>query len=777
MLLILVAVLADSSLTAMGGPQATATLELVDETGQPLDGFVSIVCGDTARQYATEAGRVAMTYPTATAFRVVVAAAGQRLSITYDPTREQRPPPRQIVRIKQPTRTVAGRLFGPEGTPLWDAVVAVRTVVEGGEWEAERSTRTRADGRFTLTLPPGRLRSFAATATGLAPREFELSDKSENPESEVARLLTGRFAIALRHLQPLAGRVVDDEGLPVAGASVSVVVGGRAMFSVSTDAAGHFAFADVREVTPDDDPFCLLVQHPDYAMAVISPTPATPAEVTLERGRSQRLNVVNPSGQPLADVPVSLFVKSPVGRIKLLPGGDFLDAPRTNDRGRFVGPRVPRGSALLVYEVRQPEWSVAWASSRADELTMRLFPRATLTGRVVCGVTGQPLAFATLSFDSVEGTPGRGFRREYTTDPLGRFSIGLERLERPIRARVEADGYDALRSEPFALDATTIERDFVLKRQPLVRGRVVCDRGRPVNDAHLYVCGSQQQLHIVNGEVQDARPAAATDATGTFLSPDIRPEEVIILSPSAGWLILSDKAWRAGVRVARVDGQPGERPPGDEPPPFVLTPWGSAFGRLEQRGRPVDGRRFEARHTGPGRDSDLRWIEAIATTDETGRFGFDRLMQGTLEISSRLPTRSPRGEDRGEAIDLLQVVALDSAEPVELSLVGGCEVTGRVALPQDVERGLIAHGGLSRTTGGQTVAVDRPTDGVVVRAFTLDPEGRFRCPNVRPGVYDLVLLLYEPTTLEQRFTSRQQLVVVPEVDHLDLSELPLVPVK
>ena len=100
--------------------------------------------------------------------------------------------------------TLAGRVLDERGQPLADAFVGTTAV----------TTRTDGDGRFRLDLgpsePAGILR---AVATGRAPVRVQLADMDAAQRT--------RLEIVLWHpASELEGRVVDETGHPIAGASV-----------------------------------------------------------------------------------------------------------------------------------------------------------------------------------------------------------------------------------------------------------------------------------------------------------------------------------------------------------------------------------------------------------------------------------------------------------------------------------------------------------------------------------------------------------------------------
>jgi len=214
-----------------------------------------------------------------------------------------------------PGHAVSGRVLCADGTPARDAVVTVRDAQV--HW---RKGTTASDGRFTL-------RGLAACDDA-----FVLVD---HPSSAVfarqpVRIGPGGGALELVLEAPVAlrGRVVDTEGLPLAGAEVRVVGDRRVVFEdvdfgeettwewaldqsrTRTDAEGSFLFprlyAGTFEVraTPAD--------APELAVRTRARSGGAALELVLDRRTAERTLLAGRVTDAATGEPVRAFVVTPM---------------------------------------------------------------------------------------------------------------------------------------------------------------------------------------------------------------------------------------------------------------------------------------------------------------------------------------------------------------------------------------------------------------------------------------------------------------------------------
>lgn len=169
-----------------------------------------------------------------------------------------------IVRLR-PLPAITGRVMGPGGTPVADAIVRadLRVPAGGGmsgfRSEPSRSTLGDAQGRFVLPVFPGAAYRVSVEAAG-----FLTTDRYPVRVERDAHLKPLRFSLD-RADGVIAGRIVDPDGKPVTGARVftgrtgatnTYIVGAEA----TSDARGRFRLARL----PRAGEFELTTSKPGY---------------------------------------------------------------------------------------------------------------------------------------------------------------------------------------------------------------------------------------------------------------------------------------------------------------------------------------------------------------------------------------------------------------------------------------------------------------------------------------------------------------------------------
>ena len=761
-------------------PTATAVLRVIDRDGSPLEGYIAWTAGKRHQQVRLVEGAARLTYPTDGDVTLHIAAGGHALFATYAPHRSYAPPAEQTVAFRTTPQRLSGQLVDSEsGDPVWPAEVSVMTGVttHRSEWREQKTVPTRPDGTFVLEDVIGEAISLVATARDHGGRGLNLHIDA----TAMTRLVDGTFVLPMTRRQPLSGRLVDEAGKPVVGARVRLVRQYTEGDTTTSNAAGRFRFGNVAEpntVSSDLGP-TLLIGHPDYAFAVVDATKFLKRDdptIVLEAGQAVSMRLVDPKGQPFGGALVRPRVAIGRRTISFLPPEWVGRETRSDADGWVRIPHAPK--ADLEFPFR---WSVLGPGFFAEQLiptaagpTYELTPRTALRGDVVSATTGEPLDRARVWVERADGEPGKvnGFGNESVTQGPGSYSHPVQTIAEPIVVRAQRAGYEPYRSEPFTLRRGEMERSIELQPQKRLRGRIVDAVGTPVVGARVHALSSQSPLRIENGAVKETiAPDAVSGDDGTFETSLTKAPRVVVLSPTAGYAFLSPTQWQNRTRPTAEDG---------ETKPIELQPWRTAAGRLTEAGQPLADREVTALHVDFGEGAEQFYQLANSTrTDETGAFRFDRLFGDHVLVSSPLAARTLRGEIVGTYGDYVQTVDLEAAGHLdvagdrpfhrELSFAGRCTVQGRVSV-EGLDRGLMVGGTLERTVNGAAFTTESETPGVVVRAMNVGPEGRFLCPGVLPGPYELWVMATDPQTGDDT-RSVKLLITVPDADTLDLGPL------
>lgn len=645
------------------------------------------------------------------------------------------------------------------------------------------ATTTDAQGRWQAAVLPAEIAPKAQLLFRLSHPDFASDRMGFSRELTIEQARAGTGVLVMKTGSPIAGRVVDPEGRPVADAAVALG------FSSSdddcertrTDADGRFRFG---HVDPGERTSLNLgVEAAGFAPAARSFRVAADLptqEFRLEPGRPLRGRVVDTAGRPIAGAVVK-FDRFDVTR-------HWTWKSEVDADGRFVWPDGP-AAGVAYFTISKPPFTRARDRQIAagDDATITLNRALRLRGKVVDAESGEPIAAFTLIPGWGPNQPGGqvSWRRDGSAKKLtgGAYDeVGLFPDQGAMRSlRVEADGYAPDSFLGFRDNAGEIAHDFKLRKAADIRGVVQGPAGEPLAGAVVALTNRSLRPRITNGKIdefsRDLGVTAETGPDGRFaFRPQDEPSGLVVVARegfarrSAGELATS-----AEVRV---------------------EPWGRVEGICRIGERPVARQkiRLSVDATSP-LSTDYEFYEYEAETDGEGRFVVERVIPG----DARASTGSPQGTNRG-------AYAMMGSAPVEVRpgetaraeiggqgrpVVGRLVVPGGAVLPVGLASG---QGALAFKTG--QAEMPRPDDflawdverrrayslawykspaaratRLVVRGngIKIKPDGSFRAEEVLPGTYALAIDIGNDTPAARdgakaviRATARRE-VEVPEI--------------
>jgi RNA polymerase sigma factor (sigma-70 family) len=290
-----------------------------------------------------------------------------------------------------------------------------RAPIAGAElgtiWVLRNTVRTDAAGAFSLPLDKGSDGQIYVRAAGYGFRNAAQPAKTHASGAEGIEIL-------LEPARSASGRVIDEQGRPIAGAYVAGCgtdfgeVQRHDWVGTTTDAQGRYTLADLRP----DLQHSLFVRAQGFGSSVYE-FPATEktqarlelADVVLRAAGSIRGRVVDENSKPLPDLGVLLRgVNADRGQWDAR-GGAFLDnyvgsrQGRTDDRGAFTFDELAAGE--YVVELRRDghqaagKQSVALKSAERREGVELVLPSGvTMQGRVHDSA-GNPVAGVHVSIE------------------------------------------------------------------------------------------------------------------------------------------------------------------------------------------------------------------------------------------------------------------------------------------------------------------------------------------------------------------------------------------
>jgi protocatechuate 3,4-dioxygenase beta subunit len=362
---------------------------------------------------------------------------------------------------------------------------------------------TKPDGSFAaiVTAPAGTSVRLAFSGGGTAPRELEtILDAAGDDAGEVR----------LPRAAALAGRVTDERGGPVVGATVTLWPGGervQAFFdgarargveqTATTKADGTFRFeaasAEGNRLRVEAPAFATLERQPVRAGAVARP-------LTLAVGQVLKGSVTLPDRKTKAKGALVRFEgRTQTTRwVETRADGSFLLDGAPREPGTVVADAGDRGRATAVL-----------AAGAAEPLQIALAPVATLGGRVVDAESARPLAGVRL----VARGEGSVFETRSLAD--GRYLFrGLG--PRRYRLSAEDDRFVPWTRSVNVAAGQAETQDVPLARAAVLAGRVVNEDGAPIEGARVTLTRGGESAFRAFMRGVEGEPAVRTGRDGTF---------------------------------------------------------------------------------------------------------------------------------------------------------------------------------------------------------------------------------------------------------------------
>ncbi|MBI5433595.1 MAG: sigma-70 family RNA polymerase sigma factor [Planctomycetes bacterium] len=547
---------------------------------------------------------------------------------------------------------IFGRVLSEDGRPLGGA-----TITTSYSWST--NTTSDADGRFEFRNTPRSPGRYLVTAeVDGAPVSAVERDDPEPPQEEIV--------LVAHSTRPIEGRLVDENGAPVAAATITARLGWSREFRVPSDDLGLFRFGAVARVE-----HALSVEKLGFARVVttLAVDADGPLELVLGHGRTLRGVVRGEDGRPIAGVSVAT-------RIDGHP--NYQQSVRSGVDGTFELRNTPTGERTEV-EAYGDGWPTAQQKVVDDAAPIEIVMRrsAGISGRVVEAETLRPITRFRIAFVPPVLEPGERWlprhRGEWVEPGLefenedGRWNTEFDALEPDsfIGIAVHAAGYGTriLTHVKTSTDPDAEPLLIALGRARVLVGRVVeKSSGRGLAGARVK-CFSKRAPLIF--DASSGLPLSITDDRGEFRLEDL-PEEPVSLAVEADGF-------------ARFIEGPLEVPVGESRRDIGLTTGATLRGRLfDAHDRTLA---QQTVRLGAGGTDEIPFREWKATTDAGGEFEFAALPKGEYFLSHAVPDRhaSLARLTRYVRVDEERTLEVELRPPGTLTLHG--ELRARVPLP------------------------------------------------------------------------------------------------
>lgn len=479
-------------------------------------------------------------------------------------------PVERVIRLRRGNR-IGGWIRNASGESIPGATVTIQGMgsFNGGSpqergWLEDGGTETvvaDAAGRWGFSgLPANWSQSeFHVSGSGCVPTDFrtEANDRgSQMARVASADLLAESAVFTLEKGRRLSGRVVDERGLPVAGARI---VQDRhwddAHRRTESGADGTFEFANL-----SSGPTVLFTQASGHSPSItpIEGSSSSPVVITLSPGGIVRGRVLDEDRQPV-----------PMAVISQVNGHthpvSFPIELKTDPQGRFVWDQSPpEGVAVSVFKAgfKAAEVSLAVDGTESEiVLTPRKAPaRTRVRGSVIDDTTESPVdSFEVMISTAVE----LGETRMTKVGANGAFVMNLPHPGGDLEIR--APGFTPVRRALELQGESEVALEFRLVAADGWSGVVLRPEGQPAAGAEvalstfnrLSILGDRRFAYPEQGNVTTANSEGAFHFEPE--APELESGRVLIAVHAEGYAEADADRWPAGgtlqlQRWGRIEG-------------------------------------------------------------------------------------------------------------------------------------------------------------------------------------------------------------------------------
>ncbi|MHB1562387.1 MAG: sigma-70 family RNA polymerase sigma factor, partial [Isosphaeraceae bacterium] len=319
------------------------------------------------------------------------------------------------------------------------------------------------------------------------------------------------------------GRVLDDQGRPIAGARVARGSDLRGVASVPeavTDAEGRFAMKDIPRGS-----IVLTAQAPGHApdLRVVSPGPEiSRVEFRLGPGHTIRGRIVDAHGQPIAGAPIAADQWRGHHSLRW--------STRTDADGRFRWDEAPADGLLIDLGQLGYDAKRFWmATPDRPEETIAMRRPLRVRGRVTDADTGRPITrFTLVPGDTDSGLEFAAWENNHAREITGlSYDVTLSTVMPARLIRIEAPGYLPAISRVLKDDEEEAVVHFALRRGEGIAGVVRAPDGSPLAGVEIALATDFRPAHIQDGrfvlETALQPRIVRTGADGRFVLEPTKP--------------------------------------------------------------------------------------------------------------------------------------------------------------------------------------------------------------------------------------------------------------
>lgn len=537
--------------------------------------------------------------------------------------------------------TIGGQVLDPEGNPIAGATVGFNHEDRPETLTTPQNHRfgwvtakTDATGHWSMTrIADDMIRDIYGSAEH---DDFQGSSMVFARDRDAEKQLrAGQIILQLAKARTVQGVVLDESGAPVSGAKV--FIGQRGMSGSRHGKTGNSGKFSIKGCRIDDR--LVTASMPGYAATTIETNLDATVELTLKRGKTIRLHVVDADGNPVARVWLAYAGMShsrPIDPMRQDPQSYAPQAAfegRTDAEGNLVWKDAPIADLNFAVEAVGYYRSECAVKTNEVEKTITLVPSVIVYGTVSDATTGQLIP----KFRIAEGWP-EWDPINNTTNPLwstlGRFwsdytgGIFSNHLDEAVMGgednkgyflKFVADGYAPFVSRLIRPDEGMVQVDALLQPASSLEVTVLGPDGKPEGAVDVGLVSKGARLDLRSGgfswqNIQAPESLLKTDRQGQFkLQPDSTITRVIAASPDG----------YAESSPANLTGSPV----------MQLQPWGNLTITCQSNGVPVTGAQYRIGLTNEDLETVSFELFSPQTTDSQGKATFVKVPPGHQQLT------------------------------------------------------------------------------------------------------------------------------------------------
>lgn len=655
-------------------------LEVVDKTlGEPIPKIPINVSIDNRRfSYVTDdQGHAHIEYPEGLKYLVITpkAPAFVPINLSWRNFNSKDPVPDAYKLELEQGSTIGGIVNDEAGNPIPNVIVQLSVPYRHGEEQSREQLdlynlpiKTDATGHWRCDVVP---KDMAQPYVRLSHPDF-LSDEmfGETPVPPLPKLRDLTGVMVMKKGLSVSGKVLDDQGQPIAGAKV--YQGGDRFGSnypeTKTDAAGNFRFPHCR---PGNELVLTVTakgKSPDQKSLMFD-KPLDNVEFRLEPGHVVKGRVIDAAGNPIPKVMIATDTWR--DHRALMVRFD------TDANGAFLWNEAPADEVLTDFlkQGYMDNRRVHIKPSDQD-IVITLRKPVRVTGTVVDADTNQPIT----SFKVVQGIQWEN-QPEISWQPSdpqihpkdGKFEFELTNPYPGYAVRIDTPDHLPETSRVFKDNQGDISLEFKLKKGKILAGTLRTPDGKPLANTDVVLCTGTNGPYITNGEItqRDQHTIVKTNDAGHYQLPPQTGNFSIVVVDEKGYAELrSDELAKSS--------------------DITVQPWGKVEGTLKIGTKAGARQTINVSHQeSPGEHSQQPRVyhDLRASTDDNGHFSVGHVPPGRTYVALQVQfSQYTYGYTQGRNVEV------KPGETAHIDLGGaGRPVIGKLTVPDELKGKIAAN--------------------------------------------------------------------------------------